>query len=55
VASELKQITGSIGIASFPLTDVSGIAEMVKCADIAMYQAKEQGGNRWVLFRPARA
>ncbi len=43
------QVTASGGVATFPLdTDIA--AEMVECADRALYRAKNQGRNQIVLF-----
>jgi diguanylate cyclase (GGDEF)-like protein/PAS domain S-box-containing protein len=39
----------SIGISLFP-TDGSSVEELMQFADIAMYQAKQQGGHRWHCF-----
>jgi HD-GYP domain-containing protein (c-di-GMP phosphodiesterase class II) len=40
-----RQITGSFGVAEFPLHG-STTQEIVRMADMAMYQAKRGGGNR---------
>jgi len=42
-------ISASIGISVFP-DDGSTIQELVKCADIAMYQAKGEGRNKYMMF-----
>lgn len=42
-------VTGSIGIAIFPQHAVE-VEALVRCADTAMYHAKESGKNHWVLF-----
>ncbi|OOC11161.1 GGDEF and EAL domain-containing protein [Thioalkalivibrio halophilus] len=42
---------GSIGIALFP-RDGSTCSELAKHADIAMYQAKEDGGQKYAFFAP---
>lgn len=42
-------ITSSIGISLFP-RDGSTPGELLKNADLAMYQAKEQGGNQFVFY-----
>jgi len=45
-------ITASIGVALFP--DQAGTAgELLSCADLAMYEAKEQGRNRVSVFAQA--
>ena len=45
----MSSVTASIGIALYPFhgNDVTGL---LSSADIAMYQAKESGRNRYVLF-----
>lgn len=43
-------ITPSIGIASFP-QDGETITELLKKADMAMYRAKEKGGNQFQFYR----
>ncbi len=43
--------TVSIGISSFP-DDGTSMEELLKSADIAMYQAKEQGGNAFRFYTP---
>jgi len=45
-------VTPSIGIALYP-DDGQDLETLVKNADAAMYQAKEQGGNRYQLYTPA--
>ncbi len=52
IAGITLQKTISIGIADFP-TDSDTFWQAVKFADVAMYQAKEQGRNRVVRFNPA--
>lgn len=42
-------VTASIGIALFP-DDAQSVEELLKNADTAMYQAKEQGGNRSIFY-----
>jgi diguanylate cyclase (GGDEF)-like protein len=42
-------ITPSIGIALCP-QDGSTLEALLKCADIAMYRAKEAGGNTYYFF-----
>jgi diguanylate cyclase (GGDEF)-like protein len=51
VAGITLQKTISIGIADFP-TDSDTFWQAVKFADVAMYQAKDQGRNRVVRFHP---
>lgn len=45
------QATISIGIASYPAHGDT-LAQLTACADLALYQAKESGRNRVVLYRP---
>lgn len=48
VAGHQVQVTGSIGVTIYPL-DNSDTAALIRHADAAMYQAKEQGRDRLVL------
>ena len=43
-------VTVSIGIASYPETDVSKTEDLIKFADEALYRAKDSGRNRVVLY-----
>jgi len=45
------RLTTSVGVASFP-EDGENAFELLRAADIALYQAKEEGRNRIVLFDP---
>ena len=45
--------TVSIGVANFP-GDGDNISEVIKQADLALYQAKEEGRNRVVVYRESR-
>lgn len=52
IAGITLQKTISIGIADFP-TDSDTFWQAVKFADVALYQAKEQGRNRVIRFDPS--
>ena len=52
IAGVVLQKTISIGISDFP-TDSETFWQTVKFADVALYQAKEQGRNRVVRFTPS--
>lgn len=45
-------VTASIGIASYP-TDSTDVDELVKLADIAMYEAKKSGKNKYICYNEA--
>ncbi|HEX2163907.1 MAG TPA: EAL domain-containing protein [Thermoanaerobaculia bacterium] len=45
------QVTTSIGIVLAPEHGTASV-ELLANADLAMYAAKAEGGNRWSLFRP---
>jgi diguanylate cyclase (GGDEF)-like protein/PAS domain S-box-containing protein len=45
-------VGASIGISLYP-DDGSGVTELIKNADVAMYQAKEQGRNTMCFYTPA--
>lgn len=45
-------MTASIGIVLFPV-DGSGPGDLLQRADVAMYQAKEEGRDRFRFFQPA--
>lgn len=44
------KVTVSIGVASFPLMEITSADEMIKLADAALYEAKRQGKNRVIIF-----
>ncbi len=44
-------VSGSIGISVFP-EDGETVESLMQCADVAMYQAKENGGNNYQFFTP---
>jgi len=45
------QATISIGVASYPAHGDT-MAALTRCADLALYRAKQEGRNRVVLYRP---
>jgi diguanylate cyclase (GGDEF)-like protein/PAS domain S-box-containing protein len=51
VAHHDLQITASIGVSLYP-DDGQDAETLMKCADTAMYQAKEHGRNNYQFFRP---
>ena len=50
IAGRPCHVTASIGIA---VADQTGGLDLVRAADMAMYAAKQAGGNRAVLFEPS--
>lgn len=46
------QKTISLGVSEFP-ADTDTLWDCIKCADLALYRAKEQGRNRSVRYTPA--
>jgi len=52
VANGTARVSASIGIAMFP-DDAQDFETLVKCADIAMYQAKSLGRARYSFFHSA--
>ena len=53
MGSSIKQITSSMGIASFP-AHADTLETLKERTDRALYQAKEQGRNRAVLYSPQK-
>lgn len=51
IGGKVLQKTISIGVAEFP-GDTDGFWQAIKYADVALYQAKDQGRNRAVRFVP---
>ena len=51
-AGEL-QVTISLGVAIFPEVQVANAKDLIACADQALYQAKQQGRNRMIIFTPS--
>jgi len=45
-------VTTSIGIAVYP-SDAEGVDDLLRCADLAMYQAKQGGRNGFQVYAPA--
>ena len=51
LAEQVIPVTASVGLALFDhLTDI----ELLACADLAMYEAKESGRNGFSLYRPVK-
>lgn len=50
---ELLTVGCSVGFAAYP-RDATVPDELVACADMAMYQAKQQGKNGWRAFQPGQ-
>ncbi len=47
------QLSASIGLAIADLAPPpNGVKQLIKCADMAMYDAKRGGGNRYVVYAP---
>lgn len=52
IRNSALHISFSIGIALYP-NHGNNLEELIKCADISMYKAKEQGKNRYVIYDTA--
>lgn len=50
LGGENVTISGSIGIATHP-GDASDAAGLLRCADVALYEAKRTGRNRYAVYR----
>lgn len=48
-------ITASIGIAIYPVNGTDDSKELMKNADIAMYEAKKDGRNRFMFYQSSQA
>ncbi len=55
VGQNARPVTASIGITSFGASRAMAAAELLNEADIAMYDAKEAGGNRYAIYEPSRS
>jgi diguanylate cyclase (GGDEF)-like protein/PAS domain S-box-containing protein len=53
IGGEIVHVSASIGISLFP-DDAKDISTLMKNADLAMYDAKNKGRNRFVNFDPSR-
>jgi diguanylate cyclase (GGDEF)-like protein/PAS domain S-box-containing protein len=51
VSGQTLQVTGSVGLAICP-SDACEVDNLIKHADTALHQAKEQGGNTFRFFSP---
>ena len=47
-----RSITLSIGVASYPSANVQDVISLIKCADQALYSAKNAGRNKTVYYAP---
>jgi diguanylate cyclase (GGDEF)-like protein/PAS domain S-box-containing protein len=50
IANHLLQLTVSVGVSLYP-EDGADPESLIRCADTAMYHAKEKGGNRSQFFK----
>jgi diguanylate cyclase (GGDEF)-like protein len=48
-----KPVSVSVGGAAFPRCAVNSIHDLMKLADIALYQAKQAGGKRAIVYEPS--
>jgi len=48
-----KPVTVSIGGATFPKCSVNSFPDLMKLADIALYQSKQTGGKRAIIYEPS--
>jgi diguanylate cyclase (GGDEF)-like protein len=49
--SNVMTLSASVGLACYP-TDVNQFSDVVRCADAAMYKAKQSGKRRWAKYEP---
>lgn len=52
IGTDQVSTQASIGLTVFPL-DETGPQNLLRHADLAMYEAKRQGRNRWCLYEPS--
>ncbi len=48
-----KPVTVSIGAATFPRCAVSNLSDLMKLADSALWQVKQAGGKRAIVYEPS--
>jgi diguanylate cyclase (GGDEF)-like protein len=46
-----ERVTGSLGVAVFPSRDIKSKDELLKAADRALYQAKQEGRDRICVYQ----
>ncbi len=49
--SEAERVTASVGVAVYPSRDIKNKDQLVKAADRALYQAKDEGRDRICVFQ----
>ncbi|WP_419677409.1 diguanylate cyclase domain-containing protein [Aliarcobacter lanthieri] len=49
IKEKIVNIGCSVGISKFP-DDANNLDDLLRCSDLAMYQAKEQGKNRFIFY-----